>query len=319
MKGFFTQTVVVLFKQSPTLDELEPLLAAYRIGGRKDEFEHWEFGGPSFTVAFRLEVNGLCNVDIVNRRWPDHMGDPKTEMTLFGAWSMGHFGPLTFPQGLERAIQHCYNWPEGRTIAAQHESFVRIRLSYIFGAPKDAPVMPKDCNPAAELDFVMGIAKALLKHPAALCLFNPNGEVLCQSSFIDQVETHYRAKKLPPVDLFTNVRMFKVDEEWMLMDTVGMGQLDVHDVEVVFSRSAFKPSDIEGFLRNTSLYIAEHGEVIQDGHTIDGPGGALFRAKRFEEAFTAPPRHALRFRADKGRAPPAQFGFETKKRWQFWK
>jgi hypothetical protein len=307
-----------LFRRSLKLDELDPLLNAYQAVRRTEDYEHWEFRGPSIVVAFRPEVNGLCDVDIVNQRWPDHMDDAKSGVTVFGAWSMGHFGPLTFPQNLERAIQHCYQWPAGRTIAPQHEAFVRIRMSYVIGASKDSPIMPKDCNPVAELEFVMGIAKALLKHPAALCVFNPNGEVLYDMAFINQVESHYSAKKLPAVNLFTNVRMFKVDQEWMLMDTVGMGQVDVHDLEVVFRRSSFNSDAMADFLRNTSLYVVEHGEAIKDGHTIDGPGRALFRAKGFKDAFIAPPRPALRFRADNSN-PPAQFGLETKKRWQFWK
>jgi hypothetical protein len=318
MKGFFTQTVVVLFGQSFKLDELEPLLSGYQVVRRIEGYEQWEFSGPSIVVAFRAEVNGLCSVDIVNRSWPDEMGNSESEETLFGAWSMGHFGPLTFPQGLERAIQHCFHWPDGRTIAPQHKAFVRIRMSYAFGAASDTPVIPKDCNAVAELQFVMGIARALMKHPAALCVFNPGGEVLCDVALIDQVERHYSAKHLPAVNIFANVRMFTLDEQWMLMDTVGMGQLDVRDLEVVFRRSDFDTNDIANFVRNTSLYVAERGEVIADGHTIDGPGGALFQARRFDHAFTAPPRRALRFRAENSN-PPEEFGFERRKRWQFWR
>lgn len=318
-KGFFTQGVCVLLKQPLSLSELEALLAEFEIKKRNEDFDHWEFSGPSLVIPFRPEVNGLVVVDTVGQRWPDHMGDPKTESLLFGAWGMGHFGPLTFPQSLARASQHSQQWPAGRTIANEHQGFVRIRTSYVFGVPDSAPVMPKDYAPWPELEFVTKVAKAVLKHPAALCFFNPNGEVLCDLAFMDTVQTHYATKKLPPVNIWTNVRMFKAEDGWMMMDTVGMGQLELEDLEAVFPPSRFSPDQMANFLTNTSLYIAEHGSIIADGNTIDGPGGMLFRCKKFGEAFVTPPRPTLRFRAEDGSTPPKAFGFETKKPWQFWK
>src|SRR5207249_2241696 len=112
-KGLFTQGVAVLLKQKVTLDDLEPLLKSFKIVKRKDDFPQWEFGGPTFVIEYRPEVNGLVSVDIVDQVWPDKMGDPKTEPMTFGAWSMGHFGPFAFPGNFERAKQHCYVWNQG--------------------------------------------------------------------------------------------------------------------------------------------------------------------------------------------------------------
>ncbi len=35
------------------------------------------------------------------------------------------------------------------------------------------------------------------------------------------------------------------------------------------------------------VYLIGAGPVLKDGHTIDGPGGILFRAKQFEEGKVA--------------------------------
>ena len=177
-KGLFTQGVSILLKQTVTLDDIEPLLTTFKIAMRKDEFENWEFSGPSLVVEYRPEVNGFVSIDIVDQVWPDRMGDTKNESLLFGAWSMGHFGPFAFPGNLERAIQHCHAWKQARQVAVQHQGFIRIRSSYVFGAPDNAPVMPKDYKPVDELNFITRIVMELLRHSAALCYFNPNGELL---------------------------------------------------------------------------------------------------------------------------------------------
>jgi hypothetical protein len=321
VKGSFTQCVTVLLKQSVSLGEIEPLLGAYTIAKRNEASEHWEFGGPSLLLSYRPEVNGYVSVDIVNRPWPDHMGGSKSEITLFGAWGMGHFGPFTFPGGLERAGQHSYACKQGPEFVSQHQAFLRIRVSYVFGVSNDALVMPKDCEPTDELRFITRIAMDLLQHPAALCYFNPNGEMLAERALMEQVIEHYRSANLPPVDLWCNRRMFRLDDGWMMMDTVGMQQLDLDDVETCFRSDCFRPDDIGVFLGNTSLYLIDAGPVFKDGETIDGPGGALFRVKQFKEGMTAPPRSTLRFRPEDGTIPPLEFGFEIteKKRWKFWK
>ena len=312
----------MLLKQKITLADIEPLLGAFKIVRTNYEFEKWEFSGPSFLVEYRPEMNGYVSVDIVDRPWPDHMGDPKTEHTLFGAWGMGHFGPFAFPQGLERAGQHSNVCEQGPQFAAQHQGFIRIRISYGFGAADDAPVIPKDCKPVDELSFITRLAMELLRHPVALCYFNPNGELLAERPFMEQVIEHYRAANLPPIDLWTNRRRFILDSGWTMMDTVGMQQLDLQDIETCFRNDRFTPYDVRLFLANTSLYLTGPDAVFKDGETIDGPSGIFFRVKQFKEGMLAPPRSTLRFRPEDSTTPPPEFGFDivgTKRKWQFWR
>jgi hypothetical protein len=322
MKGLFTQGVAILLKQKVTPDDIEPLLKSFKIIKRKDDFQQWEFGGPTLIIEYRPEVNGLVSVDIVDRPWPDNMGDPKSELMLFGAWSMGHFGPYTFPGSFERARQQCHTWKDGARAAAEHQSFIRIRTSYAFGLPENSPVMPKDCNPIDELNFITRIAVGLLRHPQAICYFNPNGELLAELGRMEKILEHYRKVNLPPVDLWMNRRMYKFNDSWMLMDTVGMKQLDLDDLETCYQTGRYDPNDIVLFLGNTALYLAGVGPVIKDGETIDGPNKVLFRAKHFPDGKVTPPRGTLRFHPVDGTIPPLDFGFdaiETKRKWQFWK
>jgi hypothetical protein len=292
-----------LLDRPATLDAIVEQLPNYEVIRRNDAFEAWEFGGRSITIAYKPEINGLVSVDAVDQPWPDQMGDPKLEPTLFGAWGMGFFGPFTYPGSLERAGQQCWAWNLGKQIVALHRSFIRIRASYAFGASDDSPVIPVESNALEELHFVTELARALLGLDGALCYFNPNGEVLRDAAGVQESLSFARENELPPLDLWCNVRLFNAEAGWLVMDTVGNGQLDIPDVEVCCPRDACDCSEIDGFLRNVSDYLLRQGEVIQDGDTMDGPGGR-WQARHAEDSICSPPRRTLRwFLQDAGRPP----------------
>ena len=296
-KGMITQGVSVLLEEEATLDAIEAALGDFEIKGRKEAGESWKFGGPSVVVPFRPECNGFVVIDTVGQPWPDHMGDPQDESILFGAWAMGQFGPFIYPGSLERAGLQSWAWEEGKTVADRHRAFIRIRSSYVFGAGEDAPVMPEDYEPVAELKFVSEIAAALLELPKALCYLNPNGEVLRGRDLMLESLRHESASEVPPMDLWSNVRLFNFDADWSVMDTVGNGQLDIPDVEACFEAERYDLGEVDLFLRNLSIHLLEHGEVFEDGDTTDGPGGVSWQVKSFENGLSDPPRRVLRWLA----------------------
>lgn len=288
------QGVAILCSHPITLEDLEPFLIGFskqRVGSQ----EKTSFGGPAIAVEFRPEVNGYVLIDVESRPWPDGMGDPQKEPELFAAWSTGHFGPYAFPGGLRRASDHWWRKPEKRGIFPEHKAFVRLRISYILGAGPQAKVAPPDYDPRAELDFLNRLVTALMDHPSTCLYFNPNGEVLCdRESFVSAIEYHQKVS-LPPLPLWSNVRMFNFDEQWMLMDTVGMEQLDRPDLEACYPKGAFEGRDIDYFFRNCSLYLLEKGEIIQNRNTMNGPGEINWRAYVVKEPIASPPRRVLRW------------------------
>lgn len=294
-KGMFTQGVCVLLQCPVPLDAIAAALAGFDIRKRIDASEQWEFGGPTLIVAYRPEINGFVSVDIVGHRWPDHMGDPKKETMIFGAWSMGHFGPFGFPGGLQRAAQQSWAWKPGRTIADRHNPFIRIRSSYAFGAADDDPIIPSEYEPLPELEFVTKLASSLLDLPDALCYFNPNGEVLRDRDGLRETLNYGWANNLPPLDAWSNVRMFNINAQWSLMDTVGNGQLDIPDTEACFHSESFDFNHVDRFLRNVSLYVLNNGEVVKNGDTMDGPGGFRWQSRQFNNGICDPPRRVLRW------------------------
>jgi hypothetical protein len=316
VKGTVTACTCVLFDRPPTVDQLAEALTGFEIVSRRSKGgERWEFGGPSVGLAYRPDVNGYVSVDTVDRPWPDHMGDPKDGVTLFGAWSLGHFGPFTFPDGLKRAAQQCWAWPDGKTAPERHRAFVRLRTSYTFGLPQgdQTPLFPPDYDPVGELRFLTDAAAAVLALPEAVCYFNPNGEVLRPVKMVADRLLWADESGYPPLDLWANVRLFNVDDGWHVMDTVGNGQLDhlglptpFPDLEACFPRGACDVGEVDPFLRNTTLYVLRQGPVFRGGDTIDGPGGR-WRAWGRKRGLVTPPRATVRFFLDGVKPPDALF------------
>src|SRR5258708_28672391 len=141
-KGFFTQSACILLSNPTSLEAIARLLSEFRIVKRVEQPADPSLGGPALILAFRPEVNGYVNVDVRNRKWPDHMGDTKTEAMLFTAWSMGHWGPYAFPGGFGRAQEKLWAWPQGKEIVERHVALVHVSPSYIFGGVNDAPAIP---------------------------------------------------------------------------------------------------------------------------------------------------------------------------------
>lgn len=295
-KGFFTQAAVILFDTAIDIETLRKILEPhYSIVGESPPSEHWQFGGSSLTIAYRPDVNGFVTVDVVDQIWPDHMGDPKTDVTLFGAWSMGHFGPFAYPNALARAVQQSWRWEDAARKVAMHVSFVRIRLSYVFGASHDAPVRPEHYDAIDELSFMTKLVGDALQLPGAICYFNPNGEVVLPSEELKDTLDFNSRNGLVAIDAWCNVRLFDTQENWQAMDLVGSGQFDRPDQEIVFPKNRFPLQEIDHFLRNAALYILEKGDVIEEGDTMDGPGEIRWRGHHLDEGLSHPPRQVIRW------------------------
>ncbi len=308
-KGHYTAGVCVLFDQSVDIQDVIRALRDFDLVGRAEDPdpEKWMFGGPSVAIGYRPEVNGLVVVDAVNHPWPDNMGDPKSGQQLFGAWMLGHLGPFTFPDGLSRATEQSWIWPEGKAAAEQHSSFVRIRAGYAFGDVSDeTPLLPDEYDAKAELLFVTRVAAAVLEMPGALCYYNPNGEVLRDSVALADAMKYAEDNDTPPLDAWCNVRLANAENGWLIMDTVGNQQLDLPDIEVCLLREkGYDLSQIDGFLRNVTEYLLENGEVIANGDTMEGLG-VQWKFHKRKTGILMPPRPTLRGFPEDRTEPPAE-------------
>jgi hypothetical protein len=140
-----------------------------------------------------------------------------------------------------------------------------------------------------------------------LCYFNPGGETLFTPDGLERELHEMKAKDLPPLSAWSGIRLMRFEDAqpWALVDTVGMGQLDVDDHEACFRTDKHDTGDVINFVRNTTLYVLRNGPVIKDGHTTDGPGGQ-WRAMEVEEGLMPAPRAVLRWFPEDGSEPPAR-------------
>jgi hypothetical protein len=297
-KGLFSQGVSLLTDGRTRLDDIRAVLRQQGFEVVKEFLpqEHWAFGGHTLLIPFLPEVNGYAAVDLVNQVWPDSMGDPKSDATTFGAWSMGHFGPLAFPGSLARARQHSWSWEGGRTIPEGHRGLIRVRMSYVFGAKRSSPILPADYDPVAEMMFLSRTVLALLKAPGVLCYFNPNGEVLSDHRSFREVWDACAKEEALPLPLWMNIRFFNLDQDLGFMDTVGNGQVEIRDVEAIFPKARYGPGEIDYYLRNVTHYLLGLDREIKTGQPIDGPGenNLSWILEVLDEGLVDPPRHVLR-------------------------
>lgn len=336
-KGLFTQGMCVLLRECVTAERLRDVLGEFEYLGCHESVADSD---ASTTLVYRFadRDDGHLLVTLSDAPWPDDLGDPESSPERFIAWSLGQFGPYAFPGCLRRAGQQSWGWQEGHEAITNHRCHLRFLISYVFGQDEveveideasphgeltfdgdpassdeedeaieltsDVPLLPEDYDPKAELMFVTKAVEAALQMPEAICYFNPAGEVLRDRDGLRRGLNHSWKHELPPIEMWTNVRLFAAEEGWSLMDTVGNSQFDVPDLEAVFVADRYEAVDVEMFLRSASLYMLTSDEDVEDGDTADGPGGLQWRAMVCSDGLSDPPRETVRWFATDDSQPP---------------
>jgi hypothetical protein len=302
----FTQTLCVLLKSDVPLDDLSRVLASYGPQRRNALDEPWEFSGPSLQIPLPEQDRGFVIVDVVSKPWPDAMGFEAQDSPLFQAWDAGQFGPFTFPGSLERASEQSWGWPEGRSVPSQCRGFIRVRLGYEIdedASPED--VFPDEFDPVGELAFLTGICSKLLTLPQAICYFNPNGEVLRDQESFRESESLCEEHDIPTIDLWSNIRLFRFDSDWAMMDTVGNSQLGLPDIEACFDAESYEYNSVDQLLRTVSMYLVGN-EEFEEGEEIEDEAGITWRMSMHEDSLCDPPRPVIRLLPNDGRDVPEE-------------
>ena len=275
---------MALFSAAPPLDEVKRALAPLGSLEPVRPTEGWLGGFPGFVLRSDQTDGDKIVIDVVNRPWPDDMGHPQEDPDLFSCWCLGGFGPHVYPGSLERAAQHARTVPAAQALVSQHRAFVRLRK-----------LPPPSAEPFTDLARLAAAARALLEMPTALAYFQPNGEVVLDRAALDaNLESAERAG-LPALNLHVNVRVWRVEDKdgWSVLDTVGLEQVLVPDIEAVFDANRYSENSVARFVHNVSFYQLEKGAVLMDGNTIEGPGGT-WRVERLDEGRALPPRSVVR-------------------------
>jgi hypothetical protein len=256
-------------------------------------------------LEYREECFGQYVIDIVDRPWPDELDYDKPDSKLHRAWREGCFGISTCPGALDRAKEQSWIWPEGREAIKEANAFLRVRTTFMLDRDEefeDDDWIPCDYYAPEELMEMHWVILALFKLPQVICYFNPQGEVLRDEASFDQTDELYYDNELPALELWSNARLFRVDEQWTLMDTVGNSQLGVPDIEAVFFSEAYSPVDVEQLLRLTTMYLLDAPE--EDIQTMEDENKTTWKLSFENDSICDPPRQVVRLTPDDGRAPP---------------
>ena len=98
-----------------------------------------------------------------------------------------------------------------------------------------------------------------------------------------------------PLQAWVNIRRFNLPEDWILMDTVGMAQFDLPDLEDCFASNTQEPGEVAPRLLSFAEHMVQRGDVFGPGDTVDGTAGVLWRAKRPLDSLVDPARQVVRF------------------------
>lgn len=149
-------------------------------------------------------------------------------------------------------VSQTWDWPEAEVAIASARTSVIVTEMFAVGADRE------------ERMDAFGKVMAILverTRPAAIS-WNQSQRVSDPDLFTGSV-----------VEGVLNVRLFSVDgsDGEMVMDTLGLQVFGLPDLQCHFR--GISPSEVAETLFSTGSYVLEHGDVIDDGHTISGRSG----------------------------------------------
>jgi len=132
-----------------------------------------------------------------------------------------------------------------------------------------------------------GALRALVEHARPVGLvFEHSQQVVDPDEYLFECEASDDARPG-----FLNVRLFQQDAGALVMDTRGLEEIGLHDLQCHFRD--LDPNDVGGVLLNLAYYIADRGAVVEDGDVVRGVERDSEWRCRFERSLVGPERRVL--------------------------
>ena len=184
-----------------------------------------------------------------------------TESSTPPSWHVGWPRPLSLAT-LEGSLQQSWWWPEAR----RHAQASRFALTL-----EDRDNRTTDYR--RRLGVCQRIAVALIRATGPLAVhWRPSQQLLEPRQLAESLIQDGFGSPLPGG---FNVRFFQLEyddpseDRELLMDTVGLGDLGLADLQCHFR--GLDPEEVSRTLYETGCYQYEHGLVVPDGDTVQGP------------------------------------------------
>ena len=170
----------------------------------------------------------------------------------------------------EHDFGQTWGWPEAKEVVARARTAVMV-----------AEVMGTLHPPADRLAAFRTTLEAAVAVTAPLAIWSQNATKFVPPEHANGLES------------FVNVRLFRVEDSdgEMVMDSLGLHAFGLPDVQCHFRD--LDPNDVSRLLYDTAAYVLDHGDVIEDGHTVPGLDGEERWRCRHEAALVGPEREVL--------------------------
>jgi hypothetical protein len=188
--------------------------------------------------------------------------------------------PFQLTKALEGDLQQSWSFPEASEVVGRCRHTVLVT---------DLMSSPLDYRERLGLfqDALAGVLEAV---PVLAIHWRPTGQFIDPRRYLEA----YReggANRFFAGSL--NVRFYNISNSPgdMVMDTLGLAALGLPDLQCHFR--GLEPGRVAALLSNTGYYLYEQGDVIENGHTIEGlESGSRWRCQH-EDSLLPPARVVL--------------------------
>jgi hypothetical protein len=182
--------------------------------------------------------------------------------------------PVEMVDVLGASLLQTWDWPEASEIALRCKTMVLV-----------TDVMARSLRRVIRLKLFHGAIQALLEQlDAAAIHWLASQRVVNPKAYLAGLSTDG-----PLFPAAVNVRFFNVEghTDEKVMDTMGLAAFGLSDLQCNFS--GLDPASVASLLFKYADYLFTKGEVIQDGHTIEGLDSERWQC-RHEDSLAPPKR-----------------------------
>lgn len=181
----------------------------------------------------------------------------------------------------ETELQQSWTFPEAEKTVKKCRHSVLVSDFLSSGVPYKQRV-------AVFRDLVYAVAK--VTKPQAM-LWKNSGQFVNPEKYIKEVD---EKEDTAGFSSFVNVRFYRITNQGegdMIMDTLGLGAMGLHDLQCHFRN--IDRNEMTRVIGNTAYYLFDKGDVIESGNTIQGLTSADKWKCRHEESMLKPYRVVL--------------------------
>jgi Domain of unknown function (DUF4261) len=210
---------------------------------------------------------------------PDHIVQLKDAAVPAATLVVKSEDPID-PSSLEPALQQSWKFPEARQAVQDCSTFVIV-----------SEFMSSPLPYRERLDLFQAVVASTLEVVSCEAIhWIPTQQIVDPVKYLQDFN-HPDIPKLFAGAL--NVRLFNVSgsEGDLIMDTLGLAVFGLPDLQCHYR--GLVPKEVAQVLYDTALYVFENGDVIKDGHTVQGISADQKWRCQHEKALIAPERVVL--------------------------